>query len=352
MIKFLQGNLLQANAEALVNTVNTVGIMGKGIALMFKDSFKKNFMEYEAACRRGEVKIGRMFVTEQTEMLGPKWIINFPTKEDWRRKSRIEWIDLGLEDLRRVIIQKRIRSIALPPLGSGNGGLDWQEVRQRMVSALGDLPNVEVLIYEPTSRYQNVSKRKGVENLTPARALVAELIRRYALLGIDCTVLEVQKLVYFLERKIESLGIENPLCLEFRANKFGPYAPKLTHILDGLDGSYLHCEKRLADATPYDVIWFDEKRKERVSAYLTKPEARSYRGALDATDALIDGFQSPLGMELLATVDWLLAKESAPATLAGIKHSLRSWPGGRAAAQRKLRLFDDRLIGLALDRLS
>jgi O-acetyl-ADP-ribose deacetylase (regulator of RNase III) len=179
MIELTRGNLLEAKAEALVNTVNTVGVMGKGVALMFKEAFPENFKAYEAACKTKEVKVGHMFVTERQSLIGPKWIINFPTKEHWRGGSKMAWIESGLEDLKRVIVEKNIRSIAIPPLGSGNGGLNWADVRPKIEAALAALKDVSVIIYEPTGQYQNVSKRSGVEKLTPARALVAELVRRY-----------------------------------------------------------------------------------------------------------------------------------------------------------------------------
>ncbi len=139
MISFTQGNLLEANVEAVVNTVNTVGIMGKGIALMFKDKFPANFAAYARACERKDIRIGTMFVTENRQLFGQKWIINFPTKIHWRTRTKIEWIEEGLEDLVRVIADKNIRSIAVPPLGCGNGGLDWGDVRPLIVDALGDV---------------------------------------------------------------------------------------------------------------------------------------------------------------------------------------------------------------------
>jgi O-acetyl-ADP-ribose deacetylase (regulator of RNase III) len=352
MITFTQGNLLDASAEALVNTVNTVGVMGKGVALMFKDAFPENFRAYEAACKQNEVKIGQVFVTERHQLIGPKWIINFPTKQHWRNPSRIEWIEQGLEDLKRVIVENKIRSIAIPPLGSGNGGLDWSDVKSRIASALGSLPDVHVTVFEPTSKYQNVAKRTGVEKLTPPRALVAELVRRYWILGMECTLLEIQKLGYFLERSVDTLKLDNKFKFQFEANKFGPYSEPLTHLLDGLDGSYLHCDKRLGDASPFDIIWFDDSKADRVAAYLTSPEAKIFRPALDATVQLIDGFESPLGMELLATVDWLIQHEGVKPVAADVEAGLGKWPGGRSAAVRKQRLFDERLIGLALDRLT
>jgi O-acetyl-ADP-ribose deacetylase (regulator of RNase III) len=352
MIEFTRGNLLEAKAEALVNTVNTVGVMGKGVALMFKEAYPENFKAYEAACKRKEVKVGRMFVTERQALIGPKWIINFPTKEHWRGDSKMVWIETGLEDLKRVIAENKIRSIAIPPLGSGNGGLDWPDVRLKIEATLGALNDVSVIIYEPTDQYQNVSKRSGVEKLTPARALVAELVRRYWILGIECSLLEIQKLTYFLERSIEKLGLKNPLDLRFQADKFGPYAPRLTHLLNGLDGSYLHCGKRIGDAGPFDVIWFEDAKRDKVAAYLGSGEAKAFLPALESTAMLIDGFESPLGMELLATIDWLVQQDAIPAERHTIKAALKTWTGGTKSAARKQKLFDDRLIDLALARLA
>src|SRR5215831_2839387 len=147
MMRFLKGNLLDARVEALVNTVNTVGVMGKGIALMFKEAFPANFRSYEDACKAKQVRIGRMFVTENRTFEGPRWIINFPTKKHWRQPSKLDWIVEGLKDLRRVIQVNEIRSIALPPLGSGNGGLDWDEVRPEIKQALEHLDDVEIHVY-------------------------------------------------------------------------------------------------------------------------------------------------------------------------------------------------------------
>jgi len=351
MISFTTGNILEADTEALVNTVNTVGVMGKGIALMFKEAFPQNFKDYEAACKRKEIKVGNVFVTERQKFHGPRWIVNFPTKEHWRAPSKLEWIEAGLDDLKRFIVENKVKSIAVPPLGSGNGGLNWDEVRPIIQARLGALPDVRIIVYEPTAQYQNVSKRSGIEKLTPARALIAEIIRRYWILGIECSVLEVQKLAYFLERSIEQLGLQNPLDLRFGADKYGPYASRLTHLLNGLDGSYLHCDKRLGDAGPFDVIWFEESKRDYVATYLGS-EGKAYLPALQRTAELIDGFESPLGMELLATIDWLIQKDKVEAKRDAIRSGLASWTGGQKAAERKQELFEDRLIDLALDRLA
>lgn len=351
MITYTQGNLLEAQAEALVNTVNTVGVMGKGIALMFKDHFPENYRLYAAACESGQVRIGKVFVTEVHELGGPRWIVNFPTKQHWRNKSKLIWIKGGLHDLRQFIIDNHVKSIAIPPLGAGNGGLNWIDVKKQIESLLSDLPDTEIIVFEPTEKYQNTSKNSGVEKLTPARALIAELVRRYWVLGIECSLLEIQKLAWFLENAIETFTPDNnPLNLQFVAHKYGPYANRLSHLLNSLDGSYLHSEKRIGDASPLDVIWFDDDRKEAVQAYL-ETEAKAYKEALEYTARLIDGFESPFGLELLATVDWLQRKEGVKPTLQAVREGLKHWPAS-GAGKRKNRIFDDRSIEIALSRLT
>jgi len=281
---------------------------------------------------------------------GPRWIIHFPTKRHWRHPSKLEWVREGLVDLRRVVTELGITSIAVPPLGCGNGGLEWRDVRGLIEEALGDLPGVQVMVYEPTADYAAAPKERGVEELTPARALVAEMIRRYSVLEMGCTNLEVHKLAWFLHRALAVLGANDPLRLRFSANIYGPYSDQLRHLLDAMDGSYLHSERRLSEASHLDFISMSSERRERVTAYLEGP-AKEYLPALAAAVRYIDGFESPLGMELLATVDWLVAREGCEADLAVIRHALAAWPGGREAGRRKQQLFDDRMIELALDRV-
>jgi O-acetyl-ADP-ribose deacetylase (regulator of RNase III)/uncharacterized phage-associated protein len=350
MLQYRSGNLLDASADALVNTVNEVGVMGKGVALMFKERFPESSRAYIEASKTGEVRVGQMFVTETNELF-PKWIIHFPTKKHWRNPSKLSWVKDGLEDLVRVIREYGISSVALPPLGCGNGGLLWSDVRPLIDNALAGLPDVDVVVYEPTATYQNVRKTAGVEKLTPARALVVEMVRRYAVLGIDCTLLEVQKLAYFMQQSILRLRIADPLQLRFVANRYGPYAEQLRHLLDGLDGSYLHSDRRVADARPYDTIWFEESKRNYVDAYL-RSEAQEFISALEDTAKLIDGFESPLGLEALATVHWLVAHGEGEINLSSVKRGLSSWPGGQGSANRKLQLFDDDLLKIALQRIT
>jgi O-acetyl-ADP-ribose deacetylase (regulator of RNase III) len=351
MLQLVQGNLLSAPVDALVNTVNEVGVMGKGIAAMFREAFPHNTEEYERAAKMREIRVGKMFVTENPTIDGPRWIINFPTKKHWRKPSRIDWIRDGLKDLVRVIRERGIKSVALPPLGCGNGGLNWPDVKAEILRALGPLEDVDVVVYEPTSEYQAKPKQRGVEKLTVARALIAELVRRYAVLGLECTILEVQKLAWFLAREIRRDRLRDPLRLRFAADKYGPYDDRLRHLLNALDGSYLHSAKRLADSTPYDLIWFDSTRSAKLAAFLRSSEAREYLPALERTVGIIEGFESPFGMELLATVDWLLYRESVTPQLGALREGIARWPAGEAAAKRKLELFDDRVLTVALKRI-
>lgn len=349
-MRFTQGNLLEADTEALVNTVNTVGVSGKGIALMFKEAFPDNFRAYEAASKAGRIAPGGLFVTERHDMLGPRYIINFATKQHWRNPSKLAWIEQGLTALRREIVARGIRSVAIPPLGAGNGGLRWTEVRPLIEDALRDLA-ADILVFEPTQAYQNVVKRHGVEKLTPARALMAGMIRRYEVLGFDCSMLEAQKLAWFLGRAIDRAGLPNPIADDFAAQRYGPYSEKVRHLLDSLDGSYLECERRVADARPFDPIRFRHDRRDRITAYLTAPEASPYRPALDHASDVIDGFQSPHGLELLATIDWLHGETRVPLETDAMLTAIAAWPGPEGAAERKVRTFSRRHVEAAVQHL-
>ena len=153
MIHYTKGNLVEAPAEALVNTVNEVGVMGKGVALAFREAFPVSARTYEEACQRGEVRVGRVLVTENPSLLGPRWIIHFPTKKHWRHPSKLEWVREGLDDLARVLRELGIRSVALPPLGCGNGGLEWTQVQRVIEAALSDLEDVEITVFTPSDAY-------------------------------------------------------------------------------------------------------------------------------------------------------------------------------------------------------
>ena len=182
--------------------------------------------------------------------------------------------------------------------------------------------------------------------------MIAELVRCYWVLGMECSLLEIQKLAWFLERSIKLQAPDNPLDLSFKANMYGPYADRLRHLLEHLDGYYLKCDKRISDAAPLDVIWFNDKHKDQLQAYLKSDAMKPYLNALEQTSELIDGFESPFGMELLSTVDWLLVQEGIEPSVSDIKQGLSKWPAGKKSDQRKAQLFDERVITIALERLS
>lgn len=350
MIRYVQGNLLESRADAIVNTVNELGVMGKGLALQVREAFPESAAEYVRASRRGDVHVGRMCVTRADGLEEPRWIVHFPTKKHWRDPSRLEWVRDGLDDLVRVVRDLGIRSIAIPPLGCGNGGLEWGRVRDAIERACAPLVHVDVRVYEPDDALASPPKRTGVVELTPARALVADAVRRYGELGLDCTHIEVQKLAWFLQRALAELGLPDVLRLRFVAQRYGPYSDRLRHLLDALDGSYLHCARRLSEAKPLEPIWFETSMRFAVESYLASDAARAFVPALERVAVRIDGFESPLGLELLATVDWLLEREQCAPNVEALRTGLRAWPDG--AGERKLRILDDRLLGLALERLA
>jgi O-acetyl-ADP-ribose deacetylase (regulator of RNase III) len=173
MISITNGNIIEANAEALVNTVNCVGYMGKVMALQFKQAYPDNFNAYARTCRSNDIKPGKMFIFETGQMFNPKYIINFPTKRHWRGESRLEDIESGLKALIQVVKKLNIRSIAVPPLGCGLGGLKWSVVRPMIEQAFSDLPDIHMYLYAPQGAPD--AKAMPVHNLKPkmtrARAL-------------------------------------------------------------------------------------------------------------------------------------------------------------------------------------
>ena len=304
MIRYTTGDILNADAEALVNTVNCVGIMGRGIALQFKNAFAENFKAYAAACAREEVTPGRMFVFETGTMTNPKHIINFPTKRHWRGKSRMEDIESGLEALGAEIRQRGIRSVAVPPLGSGLGGLRWHDVRQRIEAALGGLEGVDVLVYEPSGAPDaaTMARVHDVPKMTAGRAALVVLMDRYlnGLLDPVVTLLEVHKLMYFMQEAGQ------PLRLQYVKAPYGPYAENLRHVLRTVEG---HMVSGYADGGDAPA-----KQLEVVPGAITDAQAflkedREAIARLERVADLVEGFETPFGLELLTTVHWLAARE-------------------------------------------
>lgn len=308
MIRYTQGDILQAEAEALVNSVNCVGVMGRGIALQFKKAFPDNFKAYAAACRRGEVEPGRMFVFDTGRLIWPRYIINFPTKRHWRGKSRIEDIEAGLAALVKEIRSRNIRSLAIPPLGSGLGGLNWTEVRPLIERALAALADVDVQVFEPSSTPADmrVNSLREVPKMTAGRAALVGLMNRYlaALLDPTITLLEVHKLMYFLQASGEVLR------LRFVKAPYGPYAENLRHVLRFIEGHLIVGYADGGDA-PYTQLALVPGAVRDAEAFLATHPATRER--FERVARLVEGFETPFGLELLSTVHWLVTKEQLQA---------------------------------------
>ena len=303
MIRFTSGNILDAEVEALVNTVNCVGIMGRGIALQFKHAFPENFRAYEEACRRKAVEPGRMFVFDTGELTLPRYIINFPTKRHWRGKSRMEDIDSGLVALVEEIGKRGIHTIAVPPLGSGLGGLDWAEVRPRIKAALSDLPGVEVLVYEPSGAAPDSrpNRSTAVPKMTAGRAALVSLMSRYlgGLLDPTVSLLEVHKMMYFLQQAGE------PLKLKYVKATYGPYAENLRHVLRDVEG---HLVSGYADGgdAPDKQLSIVPGASDEAEKFLA--EHHETQARLERVAQLVDGFETAFGLELLSTVHWVMTE--------------------------------------------
>ncbi len=305
MIEYKRGDILREDAEALVNTVNCVGVMGRGIALQFKNTFPENFKAYATACRNEEVQPGRMFVFKALQPTNPRYIINFPTKRHWRGKSRIEDIEVGLKALVDTVRRYSIRSIAIPPLGSGLGGLDWSEVRPRIEATLQPLTDVRVLLYEPKGApaTEKMVRNREVPTMTAGRAALIELMSRYlaGLLDPFITLLEVHKLMYLMQEAGE------PLRLKYQKAIYGPYAENLRHVLHAIEGHLISGYADGGDAPDKQRKLVPGAVKDATNFLQQHPDTRT---RLDKVAELVEGFESPFGLELLSTVHWVVKHES------------------------------------------
>jgi len=339
MIEFTSGDILRSEAEALVNTVNCVGVMGRGIALQFKNAYPDNFKAYAAACRRGEVQPGRMFLFETGQLTLPHYIVNFPTKRHWRGKSRMEDIVAGLTALAELIRTKGIRSIAIPPLGSGLGGLDWAEVRPRIEAGLRPLAGVQVFVYEPkgTPASDTMAHSREVPKITAGRAALVELMHRYlrGLLDPFVTLLEVHKLMYFMQVAGE------PLRLKYKQALYGPYAENLRHVLRAIDGHLIAGYDDGGDA-PDKPLTLVPGAVEDAAAFLA--EHADSRARFDKVAELVEGFESPFGLELLSTVHWVMTNDRVRSLDDVVAHTY-AW-------NVRKRQFTPRQIGIAADVLA
>lgn len=306
MISYKTGNMLAEDVEALVNTVNCVGVMGRGIALQFKKSFPENFKSYADACRREAVRPGSMFVHELGQLANPRYIINFPTKRHWRGKSQMGDIESGLAALAEEIRSRGIRSVAIPPLGSGLGGLDWAAVRSRIEAALEDLTDVEIVVFEPGGgpKDSRPNRSSDAPNMTEGRAALVELMDRYlrGLLDPSVTLLEVHKLMYFMQEAGEELR------LTYKKGIYGPYAENLRHVLNAIEGHFVTGYFDGGDAPDKELSIVPGTLDQTKSVIESNSKIK---GNLDRVSDLVEGFESPFGLELLSTVHWIIENEGA-----------------------------------------
>ena len=309
MIEFKKGNLLATDAEALINTVNTVGVMGKGIALQFKKAFPENYKAYKKACDEGRVKPGYMFIVEGDSLTNPRYIINFPTKRHWKEKSKLDDVKAGLSALVEDVKKLGIRSVAVPPLGCGLGGLSWNQVYSLMNEAFAKAPDIKWLVFEPSNapKPAEMTNRTKKPNMTKGRAAVLCLINRYLVPGYDypVTLLEIQKLVYFLTESGEHLNQ-----VVFEKAHYGPYADVLRHVLEKIDGHFItgYGDGKNKPEVPINLL--PEAAKEAEEYIKSHPDTQS---RFDKVVKLIEGFETPYGMELLSTVHWVATRETPAA---------------------------------------
>lgn len=337
MIEYTIGNLFESDAEALVNTVNTVGVMGKGVALQFKKNFHNNYKAYVEACKNGDVQIGRMFVVRDHSLLGEKLIVNFPTKTDWRKPSEYEFVERGLDALVDTIRQYGIKSIAIPPLGAGNGGLHWDRVKKMIEEKLVAL-DVRIIVYEPSQQIKEQLAKERVK-LTDARALLLYVLFDLVRHGEYVSEFSCEKVCYFLQR----FGAKKYFKLEYSPYYYGPYSGKVRHVLYALNGSYImgYSDMDKKAFSPLNLIpdcWNE------VSQYVeSKSELKEIA---ERTMAFLRGFYSDFALELLSSIDFLL--QSGQATdRQSVIDGLNSWN------DRKRSLFSDtRYIDISLKHLS
>jgi O-acetyl-ADP-ribose deacetylase (regulator of RNase III) len=337
MIEYVTGNILDSDAEALVNTVNTVGVMGKGIALQFKNVYPNNFRAYEVACKSKLVQTGKMFVTKDSSASsGEKIIINFPTKKDWRKPSEYQFIESGLDDLLQVIKERNINSIALPPLGAGNGGLDWEKVKQIIETKLAG-SSTKIFVYEPTAIIKEQMKKERIK-LTDARALLLYVLYRLVSNGEYVSEFSSEKVCYFLQK----FGAEPYFKLDYKPNFYGPYSGKVRFVLNALNGSYLMGYSDM-NKKPFEPLTLVADGYATVTKHVeSNPELLRIA---QKTIAFLNGFFSDFALELLSSIDYISRQEQ---TLDKdiISRKLEEW------SDRKRSLFSNpKYLAISLDHL-
>lgn len=299
MIHYIKGDIFESSAMAIVNTVNLVGIMGKGIALQFKKQFPANFKLYQKACKNNEIGIGKLLVTRENSVFGEKIIINFPTKTDWRKSSEYEYIDAGLKDLIRVIDEYKITSIAIPPLGAGNGGLNWEKVKTMIENSLSSL-QIDISVYEPNAKIAEKMKDERVK-LTGARALLLYVLFDLVRHGEFVSEFSSEKVCYFLQK----FGANDLFKLHYEPKYYGPYSGKVRYVLNIMNGSYIMGYSDM-NKKPFDPLLLIADSYQDVVGIVENDE--QLKAIAEKTTAFLDGFYSDFALELLSSVDYIMSQ--------------------------------------------
>ncbi len=344
-INITKGDLLKQDTQAIVNTVNCVGVMGKGIALQFKRKWPENFKAYAAACKSKQVVTGKMFVHDLGSLDDgkPEFIINFPTKDHWRAKSQLSYIEDGLQDLVRIVQELNIESIAIPPLGCGNGGLEWSVVSKLVEESFKSI-DMEVRLFSPSGAPDSKTMVTRTERpkMTIGRAVLIKLLSIYGEMDYSLSKIEVQKLCYFAQEAGEALR------LNYSKNQYGPYADNLRHVLDRIEGHFIKGVGDNDTSVP-QITLVPNALKEAEKFLGDQPESAKH---IQNVADLIEGFETPYGMELLSTVHWVVVKDRKANQRDEAVQAVYSWKEDQPEwNERKKALMKERHILMAWDRL-
>ncbi|MBN8975941.1 MAG: macro domain-containing protein [Rhizobiales bacterium] len=338
-LTFKTGNMFEERAEAIVNTVNCVGVMGKGVALEFKRRWPENFSAYKRLCNSQRLRPGKVYVHQNTEMFhddGRKFLVNFPTKDHWRSKSRMEFIESGLDDLVEQIQRLRIRSVVLPPLGCGNGGLDWSEVRDLITFKLSQIADVDFVVFAPVNDGTEEGKDSPGVRMTFERALLLKAFNDLAVyFDGSFTHVSMQELVYLLQEMGAGFG------LTFSRKEFGPYS-------DGLQDAFVTMKRQglIAGFSVHsDQIVVTSEGIRLAEEFLQGEERARADTLVQCLSRLIEGYESPYGLELLSSVHFVAHYEDAKGVEA-ISGVLGGW------SARKGLEFNAEMLGVVIDRLN
>jgi O-acetyl-ADP-ribose deacetylase (regulator of RNase III) len=302
MTKYIIGNILESDAVALVNTVNTQGVMGKGIALQFKKAFPNNFKLYVDACKNEKISVGKLLVTHESNLnTGEKIIINFPTKQDWRKPSEYSFVEDGLDDLINIIKLYQIKSIAIPPLGAGNGGLKWEKVKKIIEQKLSHL-DTEIFVYEPTTEIKEQLAKERTK-LTDARALLLYVLFDLVRNGEYVSEFSSEKICYFLQR----FGAKKYFKLDFEPKFYGPYSGKVRFVLNALNGSYLMGYSDMSKK-PFEPLTLVADSYDTIQKYVESNQELSL--IAQKTTKFLNGFYSDFALELLSSIDFIITKQN------------------------------------------